>query len=150
MTYAETMKISRKLASEQKQPPRGVLKKRCCENMLQIYRTTPMRKNNVAKNNTLHLKTDQSYQTNSKFFKSAYIWKLFWKSPSPQIKTLKQRKNPLIEPEIQTFCKRGVIKTIQKQLSGDVLQNRCFKVFAKLKGKRLSHRCYKNHRYCVE
>ena len=73
MTYAETMKISRKLASEQKQAPRGVLKKRCCENMLQIYRTTPMRKNNVAKNNTLHLKTDQSYQTNSKFFKSAYI-----------------------------------------------------------------------------
>ena len=58
MTYTETMKISRKLASEQKQPPRGIIKKRCCENMRQIYRTTPMRKcdfNKVAKNNTLHL-----------------------------------------------------------------------------------------------
>ena len=28
----------------QKQPPRGILKKRCSENMQQIYRRTPMPK----------------------------------------------------------------------------------------------------------
>ena len=28
--------------NDQKQPSRGVLKKRCCENMQQIYRRTPM------------------------------------------------------------------------------------------------------------
>ena len=36
---------------EQKQPSRGALKKRCSENMQQIYRRTPMPKcdfNNVA------------------------------------------------------------------------------------------------------
>ena len=36
----------------QKQPSRGVLRKRCSENMLQIYRRTPMLKydfNKVAK-----------------------------------------------------------------------------------------------------
>ena len=31
-------------SSIQKQPSRGILKKRCCENMLQIYRRTPMSK----------------------------------------------------------------------------------------------------------
>ena len=33
-----------KKCERQKQPPRGVLRKRCSENMQQIYRTTPMLK----------------------------------------------------------------------------------------------------------
>ena len=35
--------------SYQKLPPRGVLKKRCSENMQQIYRRTPMPKCNFNK-----------------------------------------------------------------------------------------------------
>ena len=34
---------------KQKQPPRGVFKKRCSENMQQIYRRTPMRKRDFNK-----------------------------------------------------------------------------------------------------
>ena len=43
---------------EQKQPSRGVLRKRCSENMQQIYRRTPMPKcdlNEVAKLSNLRL-----------------------------------------------------------------------------------------------
>ena len=45
-------KLLRKEMFLQKQPPRGVLKKRCSENMQQIYRRKPMPKcdfNKVAK-----------------------------------------------------------------------------------------------------
>ena len=46
------IKILTVTLKEQKQPPRGVLRKKCSENMQQIYRGTPMPKrdfNKVAK-----------------------------------------------------------------------------------------------------
>ena len=41
MTYMTAVNVTYVI---QKQPPRGVLKKRCSENMQQIYRRTPMPK----------------------------------------------------------------------------------------------------------
>ena len=68
--------------SSQKQPPRGVFKKRCSENMQQIYRRTPMPKydfNKVAKqlywNHTsawlFSCKISPYFQNN---FSEEYLW----------------------------------------------------------------------------
>ena len=46
--FSETHRLDRN-SKGQKQPPRGVLKKRCSENMQQIYRRTPMPKCDINK-----------------------------------------------------------------------------------------------------
>ena len=49
LIITELKKINLFLPNVQKQPTRGVLKKRCYENMQQIYRRTPMPKSNFNK-----------------------------------------------------------------------------------------------------
>ena len=49
LIITELKKINLFLPNVQKQPTRGVLKKRCYENMQQIYRRTPMPKSDFNK-----------------------------------------------------------------------------------------------------
>ena len=49
LIITELKKIKLFLPNVQKQPTRGVLKKRCYENMQQIYRRTPMPKSDFNK-----------------------------------------------------------------------------------------------------
>ena len=77
---------SLKILPFQKQPSRGVLKKRCSENMQQIYRRTPMPKcdfNKVAKQ--LYWNRTSAWVFSCKFaeyFKNTFSWESLWMAAS--------------------------------------------------------------------